>query len=181
LAHTARDVWQNTMRPLGATDDWGTRPVERFDTQLPDLRLRGNRSGLTLPIRTPELLNYMLRCPSVRFSGFLLEKKSVVKGHFLLADHGEQIRLADLVVDSAVVEDWVACYALACSTAKRSYPHGGHLVAMTAPAPVQSALLRAGFHEKGRINLISQDWRSVLVSSHIPAVNMMDSDAAYLL
>jgi hypothetical protein len=123
----------------------------------------------------------MLRCPSVRFSGFLLEKAHQVRGHFLLADLGEEIRLADLVIDSGVIEDWVACYTLAVSTAKQYYPRGGHLVAMAAPSFLQSALLQAIFTVTNRATVIVQDNHSVFPFTDPPAVNMMDSDAAYLL
>jgi hypothetical protein len=178
-ARAARDVWRNMWRPLGATGEWVARPVERFDARLPDLRRQGNQTALTLPVRTPELLNYMLRCPSVRFSGFLLEKKNEVRGHFLLADHGQQIRLADLVIDSGVAEDWAACYALAFSTAKVCYRQGGCLSVMAAPADIQAALLRAGFQENRRSNVILQDRRSALPTDPLPVLNMMDNDAAY--
>jgi hypothetical protein len=51
---------------------------------------------------------------------------------------------------------------------------------MVAPAGLQSAVLRAGFHESGRSNVILQDPRSVLPIDPLPVLNMMDNDAAYL-
>lgn len=179
LARAGRNLWRNASRPSKSCGGWKARPIERFDAQLPDLR-GSSQAGLTLPVRTPELLNYMLDCPSVHFSGFLLEKHGSIRGHLLLADHGEEIRLADLAIDSDAPEDWVACYSLAVSTAKRNYPLGGHLRATAAPKSLQSALLQAGFAEEGREPLLAQGGLSVLPPGHAPVLNMIDSDAAYL-
>jgi hypothetical protein len=181
FAKAGREMWRNTLHPLRSLGDWAASPVDSFGDQLPDLRLRGNPTGLALPLRTPELLNYMLRCPTARFSAFLIEQKGLVQGHFLLADLGEEIRLADLVIDSGVIEDWVACYTLAVSTAKQYYPRGGYMVAIAAPSFLQSALLQANFTVTNRAPMILQDDRSIFSSTNPPAVNMMDSDAAYLL
>jgi hypothetical protein len=179
LAKAGLRTWQNTLRPLRSVGDWAACPVDRFDDRLPNLHLRGNPTGLALPFRTPELLNYILRCPSVRFSGFLLEKSHRVGGHFLLADLGEEVRLADLMIDSDAVGDWAACYTLAVLTAKQYYPRGGHLVAVAAPSSLQAALYRAGFTVTQRAPLIVQDKCSFFASAHPPVVNMIDSDSAY--
>jgi len=144
IARVGREAWRNSQRRLSLGSDWAARPVERFDARLPN-QGPGNPTGLSIPLRTPELLNYMLTCPGAGFSGFLLEKNHALRGHLLLTNLGEETRVADLVIDSDSSGDWAACYSLAASTAKQRYPRCNHLTAMAAPEFLQTALLRAGF------------------------------------
>ena len=169
----------NARHPLNVPSQWTARPVERFDAQLLNTRLPSSRVKLVLPLRSPDLLNYMLGCPSVGFSGFLLEKKGMLRGHLLLADLGEEVRIADLLIDSDDVEEWMACYSLAAATARRLHPRAGYLRAMAAPDVLQSAITRAGFTVLGSLTAIVQDKNNVLPRTQLPVLNMMDSDAAY--
>lgn len=178
-ARAGRAIYRNVRRPLMSSGPWKVHPVERFDASFPATPAR-SESGLLLPFRSKELLNYMLDCPSVRFKGFLLEKGGTLAGHLLLAGRGQEVRLADLVIDSDRVDDWVACYRLAATTARREYRSGGRLRVDAALSSQREALRRVGFSEEGRVTIFSYDPRSLLADGEVPMLNMMDSDAAYL-
>jgi hypothetical protein len=123
----------------------------------------------------------MLDCPSVRFTGFLIERDGMVCGHLLLSGCGQEVRVADLVIDSEVVGDWLACYSLAAFTAKRSYPRAGRLTATAASGFLQQALLQAGFSAGWRMPVLAEDRHSMVPPGQVFVLNMMDSDAAFLL
>jgi hypothetical protein len=55
------------------------------------------------------------------------------------------------------------------------------MVAIAAPSFLQSALLQANFTVTNRAPMILQENHSIFSFTDPPAVNMMDSDAAYLL
>ena len=99
LAKVARRAVWSVWPPL-PTSVWVCQEVEKF------LRVWMPR-GDFLPIhRTPEWLNYFLRCP-VPFHGLELTYRGVPKGQALIADLGPQARLADFVVASESKSDWV--------------------------------------------------------------------------
>ena len=80
-----------------------------------------------------------------------------------------------------MIADWEACYTLAVATAKKYYPRAAHLVATAAPTLLQPVLAQTGFTAIKRAPMTLQDNRSVLKPGYVPVLNMMDSDAAYLL
>jgi len=179
-ARAGRAFYRNFRRPLKSTGPWKAHPVERFDTPLSNATTRSSQCGLMLPLRSKELLNYMLDCPSVSFKGFLLEKEGSLCGHLLLAARGQEVRVADLVIDSDRVEDWIACYTLAASWAAREFPSASRLRLVGALDFQKKALFQIGFSEESRARIYAYDPHQVLADEEVPLLNMMDNDAAYL-
>jgi len=60
--------------------DWSARPVPQFDPEISPLLASARARSFTPAKRTPELLNYMLRCPGAAFSGFLLYAGRALRG-----------------------------------------------------------------------------------------------------
>jgi hypothetical protein len=179
-ARAGRAFYRNAMNPLKSVSAWKTRPVERFDPSPAATSPHASECGLILPFRSNELLNYMLDCPSVRFKGFLLEKEGVPRGHLLLAGRDSEVRVADLVIDSNHIEDWIACYCLAASAARKEFSSASRL-RVAAPLDFQKkALLHIGFSEESRAQIFAQGRKSILTEGELPLLNMMDNDAAYL-
>ncbi len=179
-ARAGRAFYRNMRRPLKSAGPWKARPVERFEPPHSSIAARGSQCGLLLPLRSNELLNYMLDCPSVSFKGFLLEKEGVLCGHLLLASRDQEVRLADLVIDSDRVEDWMACYCLAASRAAKEFPSASRLRLVAALDFQQNALRQLGFTEESRARIFAFELRQILANGEIPLINMMDNDAAYL-
>jgi hypothetical protein len=179
IVRAGREMWRNLSHPLAPHHSWTARPVERFHSPLPDMARLADTTGCFLPRRTPELLNYMLLCPTARFAGFLLESGGAVRGHLLLSSDQQEVRIADLLIDSAAPADWMAAYSLAVLAARSRFPAAAYLRAIATAPSLQSALAGAGFQEQDRMPLVVQDRAGAFTDDPALVVNMIDSDAAY--
>lgn len=179
-ARVGRAFYRNFRRPLKSAGPWKAHPVERFDRPLSMGVSSSSQCGLMLPLRSNQLLNYMLDCPSVSSKGFLLEKDGTLCGHLLLAARNLEVRVADLVIDSNRVEDWIACYCLVASRAAKEFPSASRLRLVAALDFQKNALLQIGFSEESRARIFAYDPRHILADGEVPLINMMDNDAAYL-
>lgn len=148
-------------------------PISEFDSSYAPLL----RSGSTE--RTPELMNYWLRCPGAAMSAFLLKGHDGVSGWFVLSRVGGVMRIADLRIRSSDPEQWRSAYAFATQAALAD-EQGCELIAAASAPLAQNALRRNGFrlHHTEPVYLL--DPQSLLIG-HAPLdIALIESDAAYL-
>jgi hypothetical protein len=163
-----------------STDDWkATRVVAFGDEMLPILRCPPV-TVFTPCLRSPELLNYMLRCPASAVAGYQIAYKGTLRGHFLLAEVGGEARIADLSINSDQLEEWAACYALAAEVVESDHLMSHSVSAAGCPQFVRDALTSAGFQLQKTIPVLVANARPLPPQSISPHFNLMDWDAAYL-
>jgi len=141
--------------------------------------LLGAEVGFPATCRTPELMNYWLRCPGAALSAFVIQFGGSLKGWFVLAGVGGVVRIADLRVVSSNPQDWEAAYALATRTGL-SDPQGCELVAAASTPVGQAAILRNGFRRHHSEPVFLLDAKGVLAPYAPVEIALMESDAAYL-
>ena len=176
----ARDSTRLAMLPLVSRDEWHATVVPRFDDALPDAARTNGRSDFALPLRTPALLNYMLACPAARVRGYLLTWRARPRGHLLLFCVNGQVRVGDLQIDSGLDDDWKTCHALAVRVAREDFPEAWSASADAFAPAIEQALRRAGYRLGPPGQCRAQDPGARLSASQLPALSMIDSDAAWL-
>jgi len=175
LAHGMADSFRR--KPLPA-EGWQCVAVSEFAPSLQAL-LDRTKLSLTFCQRTVGELNYMLRCPSVRMNGYLLQRGGETAGYFILAKTGWEARIVDILVDSAHPEDWRSAYAVASLAAMRE-PEVCRIRAW-ATAPVFSrALLHNGFWLQQKLPILVWDPKNALANAFPVNLQMFDGDFAYL-
>jgi Acetyltransferase (GNAT) domain len=176
----ARDSARLAMLPLVGHDEWYASVVSCFDDTLPDAASTNQRSDFALPLRTPALLNYMLACPGARVRGYLLTWRGRPRGHLLLFGVNNQVRVGDLQIDSVLDNDWRACHALAVRVARKDFPEAWSASADAFAPAIEQALRRTGYRLGPSGQCRAQDPGGRLSTSQLPALSMIDSDAAWL-
>jgi len=129
--------------------------------------------------RTPELMNYWLRCPGAAMSAFRVVEPSGVSGWFVLSRVGGVMRIADMRIPSAEVEHWRAAYAFAAQAADDD-EQACELIASASTPLAHEALRRSGFrlHHTDPVYLL--DPQNLLIG-HAPLdIALIESDAGYL-
>lgn len=95
--------------------------------------------------RTPERIEYLLKCPNARMSVFVMEHQGRTRGYGLLAHIAGQTRLADLqLAGPSSAADWAAAYSLSISAAKAD-PEACELVTYSCLPHRAEALTACGF------------------------------------
>ncbi len=137
-AKTARAWWWSLAPAPHIPERWSSEAVTRFRSEdLP-----------AAAVRSPDLLNYLLACPAVRMHGYVLRKAGEIMGHLLVSAVDGQARIADLHLIGQNPSDWVAAVSLATRVAAEDET-ALELVAHSCLEPFSSALLAAGFRERG--------------------------------
>src|SRR5471032_335337 len=136
-------IWSLAPMPE-APRDWSEQRIGTFESSAQPMF--DARAGSPFPCsrRTPELMNYFLRCPSAVFTAALLLRVGAPFGWYVLSRVGGQVRIADIWVNSASAADWSAAYTLAARAASAD-PNACELVASASIPPAIAALTRAGF------------------------------------
>jgi hypothetical protein len=116
IARLLRDSAWNLIVPSGRSR-LEASPIKRFDAVLEDILSSPARAQTTSCHRTQGGLNYLLDCPVVKISGYLLHTGSDPRGYFLLSRLSHQARIAELRISSSNPQDWVQAVALACAAA----------------------------------------------------------------
>jgi hypothetical protein len=168
-------LWSLAPRPV-IPPGWSCTPIGAFEAHHAPLL----DAPLPFPStrRTPELMNYLLRCPAAQISAFLLSRNGGPCGWFLLSKTYGVLRIADLRVASAVPEDWRAGYALATQTALAD-PDACELVAAASIPLVADAIRSNGFRFHHADPVFLLDPKGVL-ATHAPIdVALIESDAGY--
>jgi hypothetical protein len=170
-------IWSLAPMP-GAPRDWSERRIGAFDSLAQPLFDARADAAFPCSRRTPELMNYYLRCPSAVFTAALLLRVGVPCGWYVLSRVGRQIRIADIWVDSGSVADWSAAYTLAARAASGD-PKACELVASASIPPAIEALPRAGFRFRHAEPVFVWDPRKLFAGSGSLNVTFLESDLAY--
>jgi hypothetical protein len=177
-ARLVRDSMRLIGAPRGGSSPWSATPVDAFEHPLPPPA--ATNSHFTPVIRSAPQLNYLLRCPAVRMTGYLLKRNAEPGGHLLLSQAGAEVRIADLQVATSCEEDWRSCFRLAVELAGALRPKAWCVRAIALPELIQRAAQDAGLRECSPNDAFLQDPHAVLAGRPVPNLSMIDSDAAYL-
>jgi len=174
---TARLV-RNTAWSLAAgrnvSRDWKAERVDRFTETTCTVTVT-----MTLPEHKTDLLNYWLRCPSVKVEGYQITKSGARCGHFLLSRVRGQARIADLRLSSGDMRDWEMAYRLATQTAAED-SMTCEVTALSAAPFSSAALASSGFRCRYTVPLSVYDPQRRLSSAPPLLWSYIDNDAAYL-
>jgi hypothetical protein len=129
--------------------------------------------------RTPELMNYWLRCPGAAMSAFVVSEGAESRGWFVLSRVEGVLRIADLRVNSADPEHWRAAYALATRTALED-PDACELIAAASTPLAVEAIRRNGFRLRKSEPVFLLDPQGLLLPHAPLEIALIESDAAYL-
>ena len=173
---------RNTMWSLrtgGRRDpDWSVQPVSRLDGRAAALLARRTGTHGIIGKRTLPILNYLLQCPAVDASAFLLVQGGIVQGYFLLSYVRGQTRIADLWIDSEAPVDWEIAYALAVSTAADDKRCCEVAAAVSADG-ARSALETNGFELRRRDPIYLLDLHRKLDGAPL-SLTLLDGDEWFL-
>jgi hypothetical protein len=100
MTHPVREVGR-----LGG--DWDFRLVSEFDDSLQPI-LNGAKRSWTVCKRTLADLNYLLKCPHLKVTAFLLLRQTRIAGYFIVGRSAWEARVLDVSIDSDNVNDWKA-------------------------------------------------------------------------
>ncbi len=175
----ARNVmWATSSRSATVAGGWSLQRVERFDHSVtPVLEYVPPETGQ--PVRSPDLLNYMLRCPTVAMRGFLILEKAAVRGYCLICQVGGQARLAELRLACNDAEAWRTGYSLAARAAAAD-PATCEILAVTAIEAAARALEANGFRFRRNDPILIRDPRGRLEGMPPLNINMLEGDEAYV-
>ena len=135
--------------------------------------------ALTMPEHGVDFLNYWLRCPTTRITGYEIRRRGVRCGHFLLSQVAGQTRIADLRLSSTHVRDWQMAYRLATRTAAQDATTC-EVVALASTALASAALSACGFRRRGSTPLSIYDPQGKLAAAPPLCWSFIDDDAGYL-
>ena len=155
---------RNSVQALGglptAPTGWRATKVSSFTGAIEDaVRPTTN----LIPARTAAGLNHLLRCPAAGFAGFQVCDSQRLRGYFLLAQVGRQVRIVDIRMDNDDRESWRAICALAARCAAEG-PETCEVVAASSIAPTGEAWLQAGFVQRRAEPIFCYDPRKLLSS-----------------
>ncbi|MDQ3584146.1 MAG: hypothetical protein M3407_00070 [Acidobacteriota bacterium] len=171
-ARLARNTAWSQSPALPISREWSATRVEQFAAISESRHIQW-----TTPARSPEYLNYWLRCPAAKISGFVIRQGREPRGHFLLSKVRGQTRIADIRIDSADPLEWQAAYRLAASTAAED-PETCETLGVASTPPARAALTACGFRQRGNLPLFLSDPQGKLSAAPI-FWNLIDDDAAY--
>lgn len=175
----ARNVLWSLAPMPSVPKEWSAVQTPQFDESvLSILQSRATRE-FTPCKRTIGMLNYMLGCPGAMFSAFLLMKAKELHGYFILSSVGRQCRVADILVNSSVPEDWRVAFAVATSTAAGN-PETCEVEAVSSIPLVSHAISHNGFHLRERCPIFLRDPKGLLADAPPLHINLLDGEGSYL-
>jgi hypothetical protein len=139
-------------------------------------------SGATVfpcPARSVDYLNFWLRLPATRVSGYEIRHLDQTVGYFMLSEVYGQTRIIDVRVWPDKPSHWVAAFALATKMAAVT-PNTCEILAIASTNFARSALLAAGFRKRGSEPLFLYDPHGKLTLADPIFLNLIDGDGAYL-
>ena len=174
----ARNIIRSLASMPEAPRDWSERRIGAFESSTQPLFDARADSPFPCSRRTPQLMNYYLRCPSAVFSAALLIHAGVPRGWYVLSRVGGQVRIADIWVDSVSAADWAAAYTLAARAALGD-PEACELAASASIPPAIEGVTRAGFRFHHAEPVFVLDPRKLFAASQPLNVTFLESDLAY--
>jgi hypothetical protein len=170
-------IWSLAPMPA-APRDWSERRIGAFESSAQPLFDARAESPIPCTRRTPELMNYYLRCPSAVLTAAIVLRAGVPQGWYVLSRVGGQVRIADIWVNSGLAADWSAAYTLAARAAA-SDPQACELVASASIPPAIEGVARAGFRFHHAEPIFVLDPRKLFATSQTLNVTFLESDLAY--
>jgi hypothetical protein len=161
-----------------APKGWQASKVRSFTGSIEGGAI-GQTTRSASPRRTAAGLNYLLSCPATPFSGFLVSQAQKLRGYFLLAQVGRQVRIVDVRLDSEDRESWQAICALAVRTAAED-PEICEVVAASSTEVTGEAWLQTEFVHRETDQIFCYDPRNLVSSGPPLDLNMVDGDLCIL-
>lgn len=173
---------RNTAWSLSSTvvikSGWSFHPVPVFDDSLlPLFASRRGRSFVSTH-RSPAMLNYFLRCPTIKFFAYLILNEGAVRGWFMLANVAGQARIADIWVNSESGEEWSAAFSLATCVAAEHC----ETCEVTAGASIplaSEALLANGYRLRHCEPIFLYDPKDLVTQGRRLNLSLIDGDGAF--
>lgn len=159
--------------------NWSAIPIRAFDSSVNTVLSERSSFSYTLPVRTAEMLNYILRCPTVVTRAFLLYEQKELRGYFLLARAGRQTRISDLWVNSRDEGVWANAYSLAARNAAAD-PEAYEVTAFSSLPLIEAALRKNGFRLRDTHPVLMRDPRKQMDPARSLSVGALESDRFYL-
>ena len=161
--------------PVGP--EWSCIPLAAFG--MDQAALLEAETPFPATCRNPELMNFLLRCPTCAMSAYLIRRRENPCGWFVLSRVEGVARITDLRIASTEPAWWRAAYGLATQTALAD-PEVCELVT-AASVPLRIDAIRGnGFRPRHTERVFLLD-RQNLLMPHAPLdVALLDSDLAYL-
>lgn len=177
LLRLGRNVFQVAMPSYRPAGEWRSEHLTQFTAAHASLCGHTPHAYLQT-IRSPELLNYYLRCPLARISGYAIWQGREARGYFLLGEFASETKLVDLRLHSAHPEAWAAAVALVAEEAAKLAPP--MLFASSTFPLLSEALRKNAFRHFGADPLYLHDPEGRLTSSNLPLhITPFDGDQAY--
>jgi hypothetical protein len=177
-ARFARGLLWWLRAPSAAPPGWEARRITADQLASISFPRPAPWPGTAVFERSSASLSYYLQCPSVQMELFAVERKSSLRGYFLLAFVGGQVRIAESWVDSGDAADWRALHLLAVHEAMRR-PEALEAVTMCSDPIARQSIEECGFHHRETSELLLLDSsRQGLPDANL-RVQMMEGDAAY--
>ena len=177
LRFLRNSAWAYAAR-ISYPQGWRAQYVSSFSSDL-DRIISLRRASKASSARTVSTLNYMLACPAVRFSGFLLFRGDDLQGYFMVSQVGCQARIVDLWV----IEDTPACWRSACAIAARSLEENSdthEIVAATSFESLHNSWLQAGFRQRQLDPVYLYDPANLLADALPIHLSLLDGDQCFL-
>jgi hypothetical protein len=158
--------------------EWTAQAIPSFDMSCQPIFDARVNFPFPSTRRTPGLMNYLLTCPAVVHSAALLRRNGELRGWFVLCRAGGQARVADLWLDSNLVDDWTAAFGLALRTAMDDPEVCEVIASASIPVAIEAAAA-AGFRPRQAEPVFTFDPRMLLTAAPGLNVTFLESDLAY--
>lgn len=151
-------------------------PVKHFDDSIQPV-LNGSRPW-TFCQRTVADLNYLLQCPHLKVSAFMLMRDGLIRGYFIVARAGWEGRILDIAVDSNDVNDWSDAYA-AVTKAALLDPEICRIRTLATVPFLHQALQSSGYWRQYEDPIVLYDPKGALVNALPLSFQYGDGDWGY--
>ncbi len=157
-------------------DGWAYRQIRAFDKSLEPVLDHARR--WTACKRTLADLNYLLKCPHLKTTGFLLLRQDRLAGYFVVARSTWEARVLDWLVDSDNASDWqAACYTM--TSAIRRDSEACRIRAQSTIPALSQALAGNRYWYQYKEPLFLCDPSHALDQAMPAAFQLCDGDAGY--
>jgi hypothetical protein len=181
-ARLGRDLLRRASQgPLSGAGRLTARKVGSFGGLLgKEIPMPEGISGdRIVSVRTPELLDYMLQCPTARMEGYVIDDEWRPRGYCILSRVGMEARIADLWIQAGPEAGWREAVSLATELAE-SQACGSVTTRASAPTELRAALVEQGYRLEGESPFFVKDPQKKLPPGVEVQFSMIDNDAAYL-
>lgn len=174
-ARLLRNAAWSLSAQIPIPDGWRAVAVDSFGDWVNESR----ETSFPTPERSAEYLNYWLRVPAAKMSGFSILHGERTLGYFLLSRVAGQTRIADIRLWSDDVSHWSVAYGLATRAAGDD-PDTCEILGIASTPFAREALMASGFRERGTDPLYVYDPKGKLLHADPMFLNLIDGDGAYL-